>query len=484
VSAGAHSSNRTALARVWVMAIAVAGGAAAGFGRPAWHGVVLAVAGVAALTVRRRPNWLLAGLGLVGAGSGLLCAAVRSQGDSPLAALAESVPSCHVSGAVVEQLGGLGSLVEVKRALCEDFPRVDDAGMVVADAQEADPGAVISATGWLLPLRHDAFDAQRGRLGAHARLELREIDVGPVRGPVAALAARVRRGLRVATAGLEPRAAAIVRGLAIGDVNDMDARTEESLRRAGLSHLVAVSGSNVAIVLGTVALVCRRLALRLRISLACFVLCAFVAVVGPEPSVLRAALMGAVGLAAIAAGHRAEPLHALGIAVIVLLCSRPAMVFSVGLHLSAAATAGIVLWTSPIRRRMARVPDLLAVPLAATLAAQIAVAPLLAFSFGELSLSAPLANLVVFPAVPLGTIAGLLAGVVGAVVPAAGPLLGRLAAPAAGWIVLVGDRLGSGRWAAAEVPTWTALGIAIPVIAAAALSLRTALRPPADRSGR
>jgi competence protein ComEC len=470
----------TALARVWIAAIGVTVGAVAGQGRSAWDGIMLALAGGAALAARRRPGALVAGLGLVGAGAGLFCAAVRTGGESPLASFAESVPSCHVSGAVLEQLGGLGTLVAATRAVCEGFPTVEDAGVVVLDATGADPGAAVSATGWLLPLGRDEFDIQRARLGAHARLDVREINLGPVRGPVPALAARIRRGLRGATAALEPRSAAIVRGLAIGDVNEMDARTEESLRRAGLSHLVAVSGSNVAIVLGAVAVACRRLGLRLRISLACGALCTFVAVVGPEPSVLRAALMGAVGLAAIAAGHRAEPLHALGIAMIVLLCFRPAMVFSVGLHLSAAATAGIVLWTAPIRGRLRRVPDLIALPLAATLAAQIAVAPILAFSFGELSLSAPLANLLVFPAVPIGTIAGLLAGVVGALVPAAGPSLGHVAAPAAGWIVFVGDRLGSGRWAAAEVPPWAAIGIAIPVVAAAVLSVCDALRAPED----
>jgi ComEC/Rec2-related protein len=469
-----------ALARVWIAAIGVTGGAVAGHARSARDGILLALVGGAALVVRRNPGALVAGIGLVGAGAGLFCAAVRTAGDSPLASFAESIPSCHVSGAVLEQLGGLGTLMVVTRAVCEGFPTVEDAGIVVLDAKGADPGAGVSATGWMLPLGHDEFDTQRARLGAQAQLDVREINLGPVRGPVATVAARIRGGLREATAALEPRSAAIVRGLAIGDVNDLDAHTEESLRRAGLSHLVAVSGSNVAIVLGAVAVACRRLGLRLRISLACGALCTFVAVVGPEPSVLRAALMGAVGLAAIAAGHRAEPLNALGIAVIVLLCFRPAMVFSVGLHLSAAATAGIVLWTAPIRGRLRRVPDLIALPLAATLAAQIAVAPILAFSFGELSLSAPLANLLVFPAVPIGTIAGLLAGVGGALAPTLGPLLGRVAAPPAGWIVFVGDRLGSGGWAAAEVAPWTAIGIAVPVVAAAVLSVRNVLRAPED----
>jgi competence protein ComEC len=460
-----------ALARVWAAACAVAAGAAVGAERPLWQGITLAALGGAALVARRSPMALLAGLGLVGAGAGIVCAAARSGNETAVAEFAESVPSCDISGSVVEQLGGLGTLVAVERAICDGFPPVDDAGVVVVDAPSADPGADLHATGWLFPLRADAYDTQRRRAGADARLEVRALQLGAIRGAVPRVAARIHHGLRHATATIDARAAAIVRGLAIGDVTAIDPGTEEALRRAGLSHLVAVSGSNVAIVLGTVALICRRLGLKLRISLACVALFTFVAVVGPEPSVLRAALMGGVGLAAIAAGHRAEPLHALGLAVIFLVCFRPGMVFSVGLHLSAAATAGIVLWTGSIRQRLSRIPEQVAAPLAATLAAQIAVAPLVALVFGEISVTAPIANLLVFPAVPLGTITGLAAGVAGALVPPAGAVLGRAAAPTAEWILWVGDRFGSERWSAVSIPRWGAVAIAIAVMGAATRSV-------------
>lgn len=465
-----------ALGRIWIAAAAVAAGAVAGQTVAPNRGALVVVSGLPLLLLRRRPAAVIAGLTLVGTGTGIACAAVRAVDTSALVELAESVPRCEVTGRVAEQLGGLGTLVAVDRANC-DGTVVDHPGTVVLDAPDASPGAGFIATGWMVPLRHDRFDTQRRRLGAHARFAAQKFELGPIDAPVPAVVARIRGGLRDATSILEARPAGLLRGLTIGDVTAIDEPTEESMRRAGLAHLVAVSGSNVAIVLGAVGIMCRRLSLRVRVCLAASALFAFVAVVGPEPSVLRAAFMGAVGLAAITSGHRAEPLHALGIAVIVVLCIRPAMVFSIGLHLSVAATAGIVLLTGPIRRRLTPIPDILALPLAATLGAQVAVAPILVSGFGELSLVAPVTNLLVVPAVPAGTILGLLAGVVGTLVPPLGAALARLAAPAADWILAVADRFGGAGWASVTVPRWSAALLAFALVAAAATFLRRRFGP-------
>lgn len=462
-----------ALGRIWVAAGSVASGVIAAPAVPTWAGATVVAAGGFILLFRRRPLAAMAGLGLVAGGAGLVCASVRTGDDALLTGVARKVPRCEVMGRVVEQLGGLGTLGLIERAECTGFPVLNRSGAIAFDEPAADPGVEFTAAGWLVPLGRDRFDNQRRRLGADAGFDVEQINFGTVSGALPALASRIRRGLREATSRLDERTAGILEGLSIGDVTKIDPVTEESLRRAGLSHLVAVSGSNVAIVLGAVALVCRRLGLRLRIGAAAAALLIFVAVVGPEPSVLRAAFMGGVGLGAIAAGHRADPLHALGIAIIVLLCFRPAMAYSIGLHLSAAATAGIVLWTPSLRRRMRRLPDFVAAPLAATFGAQIAVAPLLVLGFGEISLTAPIANLLAFPAVPFGTILGLSAGLIGAPVPWLGSLFARVAAPAAHWILQVGDWLGTHEWAAAALPKWSAAVVAAPVVIGAVLSLRT-----------
>jgi competence protein ComEC len=237
----------------------------------------------------------------------------------------------------------------------------------------------------------------------------------------------------------------------------------ESFRRAGLSHLVAVSGSNLAILLGALALVFRKLDHKLRVAAAGAAIALFVLIVGPQPSVLRAAAMGTVAVAAMGWGRRTEPLLALGFGVLAVVLWRPALVFSVGLQLSAAATGGIVLWTKPLAERMPWLPVPIRVALAATLAAQVAVAPLLVATFGQLSLVAPLANLLAFPAVAPATILGLAGGALAAVHPGLGIAVGHLASLSAGWILFVAGRLGPLTWASIDLPRWTGYVLGVPV---------------------
>jgi competence protein ComEC len=217
-------------------------------------------------------------------------------------------------------------------------------------------------------------------------------------------------------------------------------------------------------------------ALPIRIVACGLTLGLFVLVVGPEPSVLRASVMGTVGLLALAAGRRTEPLHALGLALIVLLGLRPGLLSSVGLHLSVAATAGIVLFSGRIRDGVSKLggwPRFVSLALAVTLAAQFAVAPILVGTFGELPLVAPLANLLAIPAVAPATVLGLMAAVTGALVPPVGWLCARIAEPFVTWVLAVGRTTGSWSWASIEVPkawAWPLWGL---VIAAALRSLRT-----------
>jgi competence protein ComEC len=266
----------------------------------------------------------------------------------------------------------------------------------------------------------------------------------------------------------------LARGLSIGDTSDMPPALESGLRRAGLSHLVAVSGTNVTIVLAAVMCCIRGLGSASRVAAGLCALGFYVLIVGPEPSVLRAAVMGGIGLAAIAYGRRTEPLNALGLALMAVVAIRPGLALSVGLHLSAAATAGIVLWTDRLVRALATLPPLIALPLAVTLAAQIAVAPLLVLVFGQLSLAAPLANLLAAPAVAPATMFALSAGAVGLVAPAVAVPLARLAGLFSGWIATVGGRLGEQPWAAIDVPRMWGWVLAAFVIAVVGFSVRRA----------
>jgi competence protein ComEC len=461
-----------ALAHTWAAALGVSAGAAVGATFSLSSAAALIATGACGLALRRRPLASLAGVALVGVGASALGASARADADSVLSAIAQRAPRCYIDGRVVEQLGGLGTLVEIETARCPGLAVIASAGPVAADLPSAPAGAAVEGEGWLVPLGDDRFDTQRRRLGALARFRAREMNVGNVRGVLATVASTIRASLHTAASRFDDARSALLRGLVIGDTSGMDARTEETLRRAGLSHLVAVSGSNVAIVLVAIAAITRRFALVHRVALAGIGLTLYVAVVGPEPSVLRAAAMGAIGLAAMASGVRAEPLQALGLAVIVIVVLRPGIIFSVGLHLSVAATCGIVLWTRPIRSKLVFLPSAISTILAATVAAQLAVAPVVVLVFGELSIVSPLANLMAAPAVPLATVAGLAAALAGIALPALGSVGANVAAPAVAWILHVGRVLGSPEWATITLPNGMAWVIAAPVAGAAIAAIR------------
>lgn len=412
------------------------------------------------------------------ASCGVLVTAPRAS-PSPLESLADRVPHCELTGRLIEHAGGLGSLVSADLVNCDGFAPGRDAGVVVVEPSEIDAGAIVSATGWLIALRtDDTFDEARRRLGAHTAMHVEEIEQREAPRGLFGLAAGVRAGLDRATAGMDLERAGLLSGLTTGDTTGMGPATEEQLRRAGLSHLVAVSGSNVAMVVGATALMVSGLALWARLVACGLALGLFVLVVGPEPSVLRAAVMGAVGLLALALGRRTEPLHALGLALVVLLALRPGLVHSVGLHLSAAATAGIVLFSGHLTRAMAGLPRLVSLPLAVTLAAQFAVAPVLVGTFGELSLVAPLANPLAVPAVAPATVLGLAAAVAGALVPPLGWLCARIAEPFVTWVLAVGRATGSWSWASIDVSEAWAWPLGALVIAAALVSLRAGRAEP------
>lgn len=412
---------------------------------------------------------MLLALFLFGFGSGLAAGRAREDGGHMLAAIAKQVRFCDVTGRILEDAGGLGSFARLERVGCDDEVFIDP-GVVVLET-EAPAGSGFSGSGWILPLGEDRFDVARARAGAHAELAAEVLKPTPPTG-LAAVAASVRGGLESAGEHISPEGAGLLRGLTVGDTDGLSHVTIERFRRSGLSHLLAVSGSNVAIVLGGVAVLASRFPFRSRMVAGAVGLFLYVVVVGPDASVLRAAAMGAVGLVALATGRQAEPLHALGAAVTVIVLLRPQIVFAVGLHLSLAATAGIILWGSLIERHIPG-PGLLRIPLAVTLSAQAAVLPLLAGVFGQASLVAPATNLLAAAAVAPATVLGLAGALVATIAPSLGGAILQLAEPFAAWILFVGRVGAEPSWAMLEVPYRSGMLLAIPVCAAAWWSLRS-----------
>lgn len=214
---------------------------------------------------------------------------------------------------------------------------------------------------------------------------------------------------------LGDRDRALLLGFLLGDTRAIDRTTIEHFRAAGLTHLLAVSGANVAFVLALVGPALRRTPIVARSLGGLVVVLVFAAATRFEPSVLRASAMAAVVMSARMTGRSVAPLRALLAAVYVLLAWNADLLGSVGFRLSVVATAGIALLAGPIRARL-RGPAAVREAFAVTAAAQVAVAPFLVVEFGSFPIAGLAANLVAAPlAEPLtmyGMVAAPLAGVV------------------------------------------------------------------------
>ena len=207
--------------------------------------------------------------------------------------------------------------------------------------------------------------------------------------------------------GMPAREAALARGFVLGQDDAIDAGTEQDFRRSGLAHLLAVSGQNVTLLalLAMPALAALGIPLRERLVWVLALIAVYVPVAGSEPSIQRAAVMGAAGLVATLAGRPASRLFALLLALAVTVAIDPGIAADVGWQLSFAAVAGIFALVAPLRRAvLARLGPghfrgALAEGLAVTAAATLATAPLIAFHFETLSTTTLVANLLAAPAV-------------------------------------------------------------------------------------
>ena len=234
--------------------------------------------------------------------------------------------------------------------------------------------------------------------------------------------------------GISEDARALVMGLSIGDDSLFSASTSEKLKVLSLTHLSAVSGSNCAIVLGGVLLLLKRFAIsRLaRSAIALAALVGYVLVVGPQPSVLRSAIMATLVILALASGRKLPPLIALAWSVVIVLLVWPLMAGQLGLLLSVAATAAILILAPRLYARLrSKLPKWLAASLSVTLAAQLWCLPLLQPIQGGLPTYAVLANLLAEPLVAPITVLGILGLIAAALgLPLVGPLTFFASVPA------------------------------------------------------
>ena len=241
----------------------------------------------------------------------------------------------------------------------------------------------------------------------------------------------------------EPHAA-LAAGILLGQRADIPRGLNEQMHLTGTSHIIAISGANLTIIAGLLSLVIRRsgralagLAGRLGRTpalpltwqatvialLALSAIWGYAWLVGWGASVVRATVMSSLVLAAPTVRHRSFAPTSLTWAAVAMVAVRPTTLWDVGFQLSVLATAGILFLAPALQTRLHRLPGWLGEPLALTLAAQIAVLPVLMVTFGRVSLISPVPNVILAPLFAPIMVSGLVLLALGGLAPLLGPLL-------------------------------------------------------------
>lgn len=283
---------------------------------------------------------------------------------------------------------------------------------------------------------------------------------------------RVRASMRESMRWAGGTEAALVPSLVLGDTGGISRSVNDAFRVTSLSHLMAVSGANLALVVAFVGAVAGRLGVRDRALDAVRLLSVggFVVVCRAEPSVIRAAAMGLVTLAVIGRpGRPGRGVRHLSLAVCGVLLLLPWLSRSWGFALSVAATGGIVWWSRRWCEVLAGrwplwVAELIAVPLAAQLATQ----PLITAIAGGVSAVGLAANVLAAPFVAPVTVVGLVAALANLLPGPLGPAAGWAAAQLAAPIVLIAEK--TSRLPGAQWP-WPTTSIALALLTVASLAV-------------
>jgi len=258
--------------------------------------------------------------------------------------------------------------------------------------------------------------------------------------PWAQALGKVRLGLRAASGTGD--AGSLIPGMVLGDTSLQTENFRGDMRRSGLTHLVAVSGANFAIVSAFILWCAQFLfrTMRFRIIATAIALIVFIALVRPSPSVLRAAAMAAVLLIAYATKRGADSLPALGFAIAAVVIGDPWQGRDPGFALSVLATAGLLLFAPKIIAYLARfLPNFAAQAIAPPIAAMIFCAPVIVSIAGYLSPMSILANLLAAPAVAPITVIGFIAALISLLSPHIATVLVTCVKPLAWWVASVAD---------------------------------------------
>ncbi|HUG86916.1 MAG TPA: ComEC/Rec2 family competence protein, partial [Euzebya sp.] len=378
----------------------------------------------------------------------------------------------------------LARLVQVARPDAATVPSRERVLLRLPPGSDVAFGATYAVTGLAGVVEGAAahYFATRGVV-----VDLRAVDVHLRAPPPAWQAATTWLRQRVADAAhgrLGPAQASLLTGLVTGDVRGQPDGVGEAVTASGLSHLVAVSGSNVAVVVAGVmaAALLSGLGRRAGWWMCLPVVWWFVVLVRLEPSVVRAAVMATLVLAAMLIGRVRSTPSLLCVTGLLALLIDPLLVLRPGFVLSMGATAGVLLLTPPFERRLHRhtfLPSSVRVVLAATCGAQLAVAPLLWVIGGTVHPASVPANLIAVPAASVASLIGGLVTVVATVAPEAAAGLALLAGPALAVVLWSATTFASPAGQQAAEVAVGVLGALIVVRAWPRLPVRLRLAAPA-----
>lgn len=301
------------------------------------------------------------------------------------------------------------------------------------------PGATITGRGTVF-----ATNERRVAALIAARATLAQIESTD---PINKLAGKIRSSFRKASLTIGGESGALIPGLVLGDISLEGSAFVTDMRRAGLTHLTAVSGENFAIIAAFMLWLMQFIfkQLRTRLIVTTLVLIAFIFLVRPSPSVLRASVMTAVLLYGRAKGERGSALPALGMAIGLLILADPFQAIDPGFALSVSATAGILILSPALISFFARyirnekIVEILAIPIAAT----IFCTPLTVAISGQLSLVSLPANFLASEVVGPITVLGFIAAIISPVLVSLAHLLLLICKPFSAWIVLIAHFMGA-----------------------------------------
>ena len=477
---------------------------------PVWNWLVQASAAAACALVFRKhpgyPRWFVA-IALIYLGAARAQVALPRPDDSTVAAYNDLPVRLEVRGVVVEPPALQGRTIRV-RMEAEAVSRQDAKAwrdvrgwllLQTNEPVELHYGDRVQATGWLVsPLNTPDFPqadllAREGVFSVLRAVHVDRLAEGQAHPLLGFLYLVRNRSLQVFASTLPPEEAALVSGVVLGADESMPLHLRQIFAQTGTTHILAVSGFNVALVAGTVTAVFGRwLGARRGAWASAAAIATYTLLVGAEPSAVRAALMAGLALLARRLGRQGNAVTALAATGILMTGLTPSLITDIGFQLSFAATIGLVFFAEPLeilvlnaasgagpQRPSRPVVALLREVVLLTLAAQLATLPLLAYHFGRVPVAALPANFLILPVQPALMSLGGLTAILGMVWLPAGQVVAWLAWPFAAFtlrVVEVAAQLPGASLSLGPVSPWSVLASYILLAGGMVLWSRAKLR--------